>query len=46
MKLIQNLQHNFLKMRGGSKAVCYFSESSSVSEEVGIPKEDVLLQLH
>ena len=34
---LKNLQHNFPKRRGGSKAVWNFSENSSVLEEVGIP---------
>ena len=44
MKLIQsvaslkNLQLNFPKMRGESKAVWNFFENSSVLEEVGIPQ--------
>ena len=38
---LKNLQHNFPKMRGGSKAVWNFSENSSVLEEVGIPKSQV-----
>ena len=39
MKLNQNLQHKFPKMRGvgWSKAVWNFSENSSVLGEVGIP---------
>ena len=35
---LKNLQHNFPKMGGGAKAVCNFSENSSVLGEVGIPK--------
>ena len=42
MNFRKNLQHNFLKMRGGgSKAVWNFSENSSVLEEVGIPQSDI-----
>ena len=36
-----NLQYDFPKMRGGSKAVWNFSENSSVLEEVGFPKQDL-----
>ena len=39
MNFRKNLQHNFLKMRGGggSKAVWNFSENSSVLEGEGVP---------
>ena len=40
MNFRKNLQLNFLKMRGGSKAVWNFSENSSVLEGVGFPKSD------
>ena len=39
MNFRKNLQHNFLKMRGGgSKAVWNFSENSSVLEGESFPK--------
>ena len=37
MNFRKNLQHNFPKMRGGSKAVWNFSENSSVLDVSGIP---------
>ena len=36
--LSRNPRYNFLKMRGGSKAVWNFSENSSILEGVGVPK--------
>ena len=38
MNFGKNLQQNFLKMRGGSKAIWNFSENSSVLEGGGVPK--------
>ena len=37
MNFGKNLQYDFPKMRGGSKAVWNFSENSSVLEGVGVP---------
>ena len=42
MNFRKNLQHNFPKMRGGSKAVWNFSENSSVLEGECVPYGAVL----
>ena len=40
VSIIKKLQHNFPKMRGGSKAAWNFSENSSVLETPSVPKKD------